>query len=215
MNFHIITLFPDLIEPYTNGSMLGRAQKDGKIKVQYYNPRNYSKDRLKRVDDKPYGGGPGMVMEAESVLRATDDAIGRKKDVEVIFFSPSGKQFDQKMAKSLSKKKHVVMLSGHYEGIDQRAVDILKATPVSIGPYVLTGGELPAAIIVDAVSRHVPGVLGNSESIEEDRISSPEVYTRPETLTWKRKKYMVPEVLLSGHHKKIDEWKQSRNKKND
>ncbi|PCI28700.1 tRNA (guanosine(37)-N1)-methyltransferase TrmD [Candidatus Kaiserbacteria bacterium] len=211
-HFHLITLFPESIEPYFNTSMLKRAQKDKKIKVSYYNPREFTKDKHNRVDFKPYGGGPGMVLEAGSVLRAAQKAIGAKKDVEVIFFSPSGKQFEQKDAKRLSKKKHVVFLCGHYEGIDARVGKILKAKPVSIGPYVLTGGELPSAVVADAITRNVPGVLGNAESLEDTRTASPEVYTRPEVLKWKGKEYTVPKVLLSGHHKNIEEWKRGKKK---
>lgn len=214
-HFHIITLFPESIEGYFNASMLKRAQKDKKIKVSFYNPREFTKDKHKRVDQKPYGGGPGMVLEAESVLKAAQKAIGKKdsKDLEVIFFSPSGKQFEQKDAKRLAqKKKHIVFLCGHYEGIDARAVKILKAKKVSIGPYVLTGGELPAAIVADAITRNIEGVLGNAESLEDTRVASPEVYTRPEVLKWKGKNYKVPKVLLSGHHAKIEEWKKGKQK---
>tara|TARA_B100000745_G_scaffold70949_2_gene42473 strand:+ start:2011 stop:2595 length:585 start_codon:yes stop_codon:yes gene_type:complete len=194
--------------------MLKRAQQDRKIKVLFYNPRDFTADKHKRVDQKPYGGGPGMVLEAESVLKAATKAIGRKdrKDVEVVFFSPSGKQFEQKDAKRLAKKKHIVFLCGHYEGIDARVAKILKAKTVSVGPYVLTGGELPAAVIADAVTRHVPGVLGCADSLEESRTASPEVYTRPEVLEWKGKNYKVPKVLVSGHHAKIEEWKKSKKK---
>lgn len=216
IHFHIVTLFPESIEGYFNTSMLKRAQQDKKITVSYYNPRDFTKDKHKRVDQKPYGGGPGMVLEAESVLRAATKAIGRKdrKNVEVIFFSPSGKQFEQKDAKRLAiKKQHIVFLCGHYEGIDARAVKILKAKPMSVGPYVLTGGELPAALVADAVTRNVPGVLGNAESLEDARVASPEVYTRPEVLKWKGKSYTAPKVLLSGHHKNIENWKQGKKDK--
>ncbi|MAJ97189.1 MAG: tRNA (guanosine(37)-N1)-methyltransferase TrmD [Parcubacteria group bacterium] len=214
-HFHIITLFPESIEGYFNTSMLKRAQRDKKIKVSYYNPRDFTKDKHKRIDQKPYGGGPGMVLEAESVLKAARKAIGRKdlKDVEVIFFSPSGKQFEQKDAVRLAKKKkHIVFLCGHYEGIDARAVKILKAKSVSVGPFVLTGGELPATLVADAVTRNIEGVLGNAESLEDTRVASPEVYTRPEILKWKGKNHKVPKVLLSGHHAKIEEWKKGKKK---
>ena len=218
VHFHIITLFPESIESYVTSSMLGRAQKDKKIKVSFYNPRDYTKDKHKRVDRRPYGGGPGMVLEPESVLRAAEAAIGKKKDVEVIFFSPSGKEFDTTIAKKLSKparrggKKHVVMIAGHYEGVDARVQKILKAKNISIGDYVLTGGELPALVVVDAVSRYVPGVLGKSESREDERVASPDVYTRPEVLEWKKKTYRVPKVLTTGHHAKIEEWRKNRKK---
>ena len=211
IHFHIVTLFPEAIEGYFNSSMLKRARQDGKIKVSFYNPRDYTNDKHRRVDQRPYGGGPGMVLEAESVLKAAAKAIGRKRDVEVVFFSPGGKQFEQKDAVRIAKKaKHVVFLCGHYEGIDARAVKILNAKPVSVGPYVLTGGELPAALVADAVTRNIKGVLGNAESLEDSRIASPEVYTRPEVLEWKRKKYRVPKVLVSGHHKNIEEWRRKK-----
>lgn len=222
IHFHLITLFPESIEAYFNASMLKRAQRDKKIKVSYYNPRDFTKDKHNRVDRKPFGGGPGMVLEAESMLKAASKAIGRKntKDVEVIFFSPSGKQFTQALAKKFSglttefsKNRHIVFLCGHYEGIDARVVKILKAKPISIGPYVLTGGELPAAVVADAITRNVPGVLGNAGSLEDTRTASPEVYTRPEVLKWKGKNYKVPSVLLSGHHKNIEAWKEKQKEK--
>lgn len=210
MHFHIVTLFPESIEPYLSSSMLGRAQEKKKIKVSFYNPRDFTKDKWARVDRKPYGGGPGMVLSAEPVLKAAKKAIGAKKDVAVIFFSPSGKQFETKTAKQFSQKQHIVMIAGHYEGVDARVAKILKATPISIGPYVLTGGELPAAVVIDAVSRYVPGVLGKEESLEDARTASPDVYTRPEIFTWRGTKYRVPKILLSGHHKNIEAWKQKR-----
>ncbi|MBL7045425.1 MAG: tRNA (guanosine(37)-N1)-methyltransferase TrmD [Parcubacteria group bacterium] len=211
MHFHIITLFRESIEGYLESSILGRAVTDKKIKISYYNPRDFTQDRHKRVDRRPYGGGPGMVLEAESVLRAAKAAIGKKKDVKTIFFSPSGAQFDTKMAKSISRKyKHVVFISGHYEGVDARVRKILKAKEISVGPYVLTGGELPSAIMVDSITRQIEGVLGNFDSLEESRNASRDVYTRPEVLKWQGKKYRVPKVLLSGHHENIEKW---RNKK--
>jgi len=212
IHFHIITLFPESIAGYFGASMLKRAQEDKKIRISFYNPRDFTRDKHKRVDQKPYGGGPGMVIEAESVLKAAQKAIGKKKDVHVLFFSPSGEQFTQEKARSLARHKHIVFICGHYEGVDARVAHILKAQPLSIGPYILTGGELPAAVVADAVARYVPGVLGNAESLEEARVASPEVYTRPEVLVWKRKKYRVPDVLLSGDHKKIEEWKKQRRK---
>ena len=148
-----------------------------------------------------------MVLRPEPILLAAQKAIGKRKGVEKIFFSTDGAQFDEAMAKKLSKKKDILFICGHYEGVDARVQKILKAKKVSVGPYVLTGGELPAATLIDAVSRFVPGVLGKAESLEASRISSPEVYTRPDVLVWKGKKYKVPEVLKSGHHAKIEEWK--------
>jgi tRNA (guanine37-N1)-methyltransferase len=224
LHFHIISLFPESIEPYLSSSILGRVQngiapkgkkapKQPPIKVSYYNPRDFAKGKWHRVDQRPYGGGPGMVMEPESVLRAAKKALGTKRGATVIFFSPSGKQFDAEMAKQLSKKKDIVLVSGRYEGVDARVAKILKAKEVSIGPYVLTGGELPAAVMVDAIARYVPGVLGTEESREDERVASPDVYTRPEILEWQGKKHRVPKVLLSGDHKKIEEWKSAQRAK--
>jgi tRNA (guanine37-N1)-methyltransferase len=208
MHFHIVTLFPESFDSYFAASIIGRAIKDKKIKVSFYNPRDFTKNKWSRVDQSPYGGGPGMVLEAESVLRAAQKAIGSKKDVEVIFFDASGEAFTNVYARTVvKKKKHIVMICGRYEGVDARVQKILKAKKVSIGPYTLTGGELPAMVIVDAVSRQIPGVLGTFESIEEERISSAEVYTRPEVLKWKGKTYKVPPVLLSGNHAEIEKWK--------
>ncbi len=213
MHFHIITLFPGAFDSYLGESIVKRAIERKKIKVSFYNPRDFTDDKWARVDRRPYGGGPGMVLEAESVLRAIQKAVGRKnkKEVKIIFFEPSGKQFDTAYAEKASKRyKHTVLICGRYEGIDARVKKITKAETVTVGPYTLTGGELPAMIIIDAVTRRLPGVLGKDESVEERRIASADVYTRPEVLTWKEKNYRVPKVLLSGNHKKIEEWKQSR-----
>lgn len=209
LHFHIITLFPESIEPYLKASIIGRAQKAKKIKVTFYDPKDFTRDKHGRVDRRPYGGGPGMVLEPDAVLRAAQKAIGKRK-AEIIFFSTDGAQFDEPMAQKLSKKKDIVFICGRYEGVDARVQKILKAKKVSVGPYVLTGGELPAATLIDAISRFVPGVLGKAESLEASRVSSPDVYTRPEILTWKRKKYRVPEVLLTGNHAKMEEWKRER-----
>lgn len=218
MHFHVITLFREVCEVYTSASVLGRAQKTDKgrgakhrgrrIEVSYYNPRDYTKDKHHKVDDKPYGGGPGMVMKAEPILKAWEKAVGRKKDqkkVKTLIMSPRGKKFDTAMAKKLARKyDHLVLISGRYEGIDSRVKKILNAEEVSVGDYVLTGGELPALAIIDSVSRQVPGVLGTFESLEEERVSSGEMYTRPEVFEYKKKKYQVPEVFVSGHHAKIE-----------
>ncbi len=213
IHFHIVTLFPESIEPYLKSSMIGRAQENKKIKISFYDPKDFTRDKYGRVDSRPYGGGPGMVLEPDGMLRAAGKAMGKKKGVEKIFFSTDGEQFTEEMAKKLAKPtrrggvKDILFICGHYEGVDARVEKILKAKKVSVGPYVLTGGELPAATMIDAIARFVPGVLGKAESLERSRVSSPEVYTRPETLVWKKKKYKVPEVLLSGHHAKIEEWK--------
>ena len=208
IHFHIITLFPESIEPYLKASIIGRAIAGKKIKISFYDPKKFTRDKYGRVDRRPYGGGPGMVLEPDGVLRAAEKALRRAQGKpEKIFFSTDGKLFDEAMAKKLSKKKDILFICGHYEGVDARVQKILKAKKVSIGPYVLTGGELPAATLIDAISRFVPGVLGKAESLEASRVSSPDVYTRPEVLEWKKKKYRVPKVLLSGHHAKIEEWK--------
>ncbi|MFC1732603.1 tRNA (guanosine(37)-N1)-methyltransferase TrmD [candidate division KSB1 bacterium] len=210
MHFHIITLFPESIEGYLDSSILGRAQKDKKIKISYYNPRDFTRLKNRRVDQKPYGGGPGMVLEVGSVVRAAEKAIGRKKDVLVVFFSPSGTQFTNTLARTYIKKhKHIVFICGHYEGVDARVKKILKAKEISVGPYVLTGGELPASLMIDVMARQIPGVLGKYESLEEERVSNKDVYTRPEIFEYKGKKYKVPKVLLSGHHAEIEKWKKN------
>lgn len=207
LTFHVITLFPEAFESYLASSIIGRAVREKKVRVKFYNPRDFTKDKWRRVDQRPYGGGPGMVLQAEPFVKAVQKAVGKKK-AEVYFFDASGKQFTNADARKLAKQsKDIVFISGHYEGVDARAAKILKAKKVSVGPYTLTGGELPAMLVIDAVSRQVPGVLGTFESIEEERVSSSEVYTRPEVLEWKGKKYRVPKVLLSGNHKKIEEWK--------
>ena len=218
MNFHVITIFPDVCQAYTDASVLGRAQKTDKgkgskvrgkkILVSYYNPRDFTKDKHKKVDDKPYGGGPGMVMKAEPILKAWQKAVGRKKDqkkVKTLIMSPRGTVFTQKLAKDYAKKyDHLVLISGRYEGIDGRVKTALKAEEVSVGDYVLTGGELPAMTIIDSVARQVPGVLGTHDSLEDDRITSGESYTRPETIEYQKKKLFVPKVFITGNHKEIE-----------
>ncbi len=223
MNFHIITLFPEVCKAYTDASVLGRAQKKDKgngakhtgkkIEVNYYNPRDFTKDKHKKVDDRPYGGGPGMVMSTTPTLKAFEKAVGKKdrKNVKVLMMSPRGKTFDQKMAKKLAKQyKHIVLISGRYEGIDSRVKKITKAEEISVGNYILTGGELPALSIVDAVSRNIQGVLGTFESLEDERISSGEMYTRPDTIEYKKKKYKVPKVFLSGNHAEIEKYRRKK-----
>ena len=217
MNFHVITLFPEACKAYTDTSVLGRAQRTNKgkgaktrgkkISVSYYNPRDFATNKHKKVDDKPYGGGPGMVMQAEPVLKAWQKAVGRKdqKKVKTLMMSPRGKQFTNKLAKDYAKKyDHVVLISGRYEGIDARVKKALKAEEVSVGDYILTGGELPALSIIDATSRQVPGVLGEFESLEDERATTGESYTRPEVIEFKKKKYKVPPVFLSGNHADIE-----------
>ncbi len=219
MRFHIITIFPDIFDSYLNESIIGRAIKSKLISVKFYNPRDYVKDNknktgYKPVDDKPYAGGPGMVMKAEPILKAVAKALKtiKSKKVLTINFIPNAEKFTTGLAKNVSKKyTDIILICGRYEGIDARVDKILKTKKISIGDYVLTGGEIPAMILVDCVSRQIPGVLGKYESLEEERVSTSEVYTRPEILKYKNKNYKVPKVLLSGNHKEIEEWKKSKN----
>ena len=221
MRFHIITIFPDIFDSYLHESILGRAIENKLISVKFYNPRDFIKDKkgngYKPVDDKPYGGGPGMVMRAEPMLKAVEKTLssvkGKNKKVLTINFIPSAEKFTTDFAKKVSKKyTDIILICGRYEGIDARVDKILKTKKISIGDYVLTGGELPAMILVDCVSRQIPGVLGKYESLEEERVSSSEVYTRPEILKYKNKNYKVPKVLLSGNHKDIENWKNETKK---
>lgn len=216
MVFHVITIFPEMFDSYLKESILGRAVKEKKIKILFYNPRDFikaPKNNYRPVDDKPYGGGPGMVMRAEPVVHAVNKvlSVAKGKKVLIINFIPSAEKFTTTSAKKISKRyTDIILICGRYEGIDARIDKILKTKKFSIGDFVLTGGELPAMVLIDSISRQIPGVLGKYESLEEERISSSEVYTRPEILKWKNKNYKVPKVLLSGNHKKIDEWKKTK-----
>ncbi len=211
MRFHIITIFPEMFDSYLRESILGRAIKDKKISIKFYNPMSFCKPK-EHVDGRPYGGGPGMVLRPEFFLQAFSKIKTKdKRKTKIILFSPSGKKFDTAYAKNSAKKyTDIVMISGRYEGIDARVQKILKAEEISIGDYVLTGGELPAMVLIDCISRQIKGVLGKYESLEEERVSSSEVYTRPEVLKYKNKNYKVPKVLLSGNHKLIEEWKKAK-----
>ena len=202
----MITIFPEMFDSYLKESIIGRAIKSKKIKIKFYNPIDFCQTK-ERVDGRPYGGGPGMVLRPEPVLKAFSK-IKINKDTKVILLSPAGRKFDTTYGKNLAKKyKDIVIISGRYEGVDDRVRKISKAEKISIGDYVLTGGELPAMVVIDSISRQIPGVLGKYESLEEERVSSSEVYTRPEILKYRGKNYKVPKVLLSGNHTKIDEWK--------
>jgi tRNA (guanine37-N1)-methyltransferase len=213
MRFHVITLFPGAFDSYLNESIISRAIEDKKIKVSFYNPRDYSDDKWKRVDQKPYAGGPGMVIQALPTIKAIEKALAKinknkKAKTKIIFFSPGGTEFTTDYAKKTAKKyTDIIFVCGRYEGIDARVKKVFKMEDVSVGNYVLTGGELPAMVLIDCISRQVEGVLGNFNSLEESRVSSHDSYTRPEVFEYKKKKYRVPKVLLSGDHKKIEEWK--------
>ncbi|KKR01419.1 MAG: tRNA (guanine-N(1)-)-methyltransferase [Candidatus Nomurabacteria bacterium GW2011_GWF2_40_31] len=206
-----------MFDSYLKESILGRAIQAKKISIKFYNPMDFCEPK-KRVDDRPYGGGPGMVLRSEPFLKALEAALRKLKvksvKLKVINFSPSGKKFTTSYAKeSAHKYTDLIFICGRYEGLDARVEKIiknwkLKIENLSIGDYVLTGGELPAMVLIDSISRQTPGVLGKYESLEEERVSTSEVYTRPEVLKYKSKNYRVPKVLLSGNHTLIDKWKQ-------
>ena len=206
MQFDVLTLFPEMFEPL-NESIIGRAKEKGLININLINIRDFSKNKHKKVDDTPYGGGAGMVMVPDVVYDAYKSL--NSKDAKVIYMSPQGQKLNQKKVVELSKEKHIILLCGHYEGIDQRVIDEIVDEEISIGDYVLTGGELPAMIVIDSVSRYIDGVLKDDstkeESFSEGLLEYPQ-YTRPEIFNGKQ----VPEVLLSGHHENIDKWRREQ-----
>jgi len=215
LKFHLITLFPEACDAYLNASILGRARENKKIAVSYTSPRDFVDNKWGKVDERPYGGGPGMVMTALPVVRAIEKAIGKKKGKKaVVWFEPHATPFTNKEADALLKFNDIVLVCGRYEGIDSRAKKIAKTLGTlktySVGEAIYTGGEVPAMAIVDAVTRRIPGVLGKDSSVEERRVASREIYTRPETIEWKKKKYKVPAVLTTGHHANIDNWKEKK-----
>ena len=213
MIFDIMTLFPELVSTVLSESVIGRAQKSGAIEINCHNIRDFSKDKHRRVDDTPYGGGKGMLMMAPPIYDCHEHIISSKPEgqtTRTVFMSPSGAIFNQKKAEELSKYDNLIILCGHYEGVDQRIIDEIVDEEISIGNFVLTGGEIPACIVVDAVARLVDGVLSDPECHEKESISSglleyPQ-YTRPFEFHGVR----VPEILISGNHAKIDEWRQSQ-----
>ena len=205
MRFDIVTLFPELIDVYTGSGIIGRAVENGMFELGSVNLRDYSEDKQKKVDDYPYGGGPGMLLKPEPMFKALD-AI-KKHNSYIIYLSPKGNLFNQEKAKELTEKEHIILIAGHYEGIDQRIIDRYVNEEISVGDFVLTSGELPALMIVDAVGRLIPGVLGSEELTVEESYSNSLLeypqYTRPESYS----ELQVPEILLSGNHKKIKEWR--------
>ena len=211
MNFHILTLFPEMVMGGLNTSITGRAIEKGLISVDAINIRDYSKDKHHHVDDAPYGGGAGMVMQPEPIYDAYEDLVSRTgKRPRVIYLTPQGQVFNQKIAEELAKEEDLVFLCGHYEGIDERALELVVTDYLSIGDYVLTGGELPAMVMIDCISRLVPGVLNNDvsaefESFHDNLLEYPQ-YTRPVVFMDKA----VPEVLLTGHHKNIETWRRQK-----
>lgn len=204
-----MTLFPEIFKAYIGESMMKKAVENSILEVELYNIRDFSENKHKKVDDYPFGGGAGMVMTPQPIF-STYEYIVAKYELEnprVIYLSPKGRVFNQKIAKSLSLENDIIFLCGHYEGVDQRIIDLIVTDEISIGDYVLTGGELPALVMIDSIARLVPGVLNRSEShedesFENDLLEYPQ-YTRPRSFNGLE----VPEVLISGNHKKIDEWR--------
>ncbi len=211
MHFYIMTLFPDMVMEALSTSIIGRAIEKGILSVEAIDIRDYAFNKHHSVDDYPYGGGAGMLMQAEPVYRCYQSLMERfDHPVRLIYTTPVGKTFDQSMARDFSKEEDLIILCGHYEGIDERVIEEIVTDPVSIGDYVVTGGEFPAMVMVDAISRFVPGVLHNDESAQvesfsEDLLEYPQ-YSRPEV--WHDKQ--VPEVLLSGHHAHVDAWRREQ-----
>lgn len=211
MDFYVLTLFPEMILQGMNTSITGRAVAKGILNIEAVNIRDYAFNKHQKVDDYPYGGGAGMLMQAEPVYLSYESIVGRiGRKPRVVYLTPQGKVFNQQMAKEMASEKELVFLCGHYEGIDERVLEEIVTDYVSIGDYVLTGGELPAMVMMDAISRMVPGVLNNQESGETESFSGnlleyPQ-YSRPEE--WHGKK--VPAVLLSGHHENVGKWRREQ-----
>jgi tRNA (guanine37-N1)-methyltransferase len=206
MKFDVLTLFPEMFTPLTT-SIIGRALKNDYIQINITNIRDFSKDKHKKVDDTPYGGGAGMVMRPDVVYDAYKSV--KTENAKVVYLTPQGKHLDQAMVEELSKSEHIILLCGHYEGIDQRVIDEIAPEEISIGDYVLTGGELPAMVLIDSISRYTEGVL-SKESIKEESFASGVLeypqYTRPEVF----KNREVPEILKSGHHENIEKWRRQQ-----
>ena len=211
MNFHVLTLFPEMIMNGLETSILGRAAAKGIVSFEAVNIRDYTLERHGKVDDYPYGGGAGMVMQAEPIYRAYEalvEKIGKKP--RVIYMTPQGKTFNQNIAEDLAKEEDLVFLCGHYEGVDERVLEMIATDYLSAGDYVLTGGEIPAMMMIDCISRLVPGVLNNNVSAEfetfHDNLLEYPQYTRPEVFMGKK----VPDILLSGHHANVEKWRREQ-----
>ena len=211
MKIDILTLFPEMFEPLKT-SLIGKATEKKALEINLIDIRNYTKDKHKKCDDYPFGGGAGMLMMPQPIFDAMTSIKGYKKALK-IYLSPKGEQFSQSTVKELAQVEHIILLCGHYEGVDQRVIDMLIDREISIGDYVLTGGELPAMVVVDAVARYIPGVLGNENSTTDESFSSGALeypqYTRPQDFMG----HTVPEVLVSGNHQKVDEWRREQSQK--
>ena len=207
MRIDIISAVPDLLQSPLNHSIIGRAKKENIVNIQIHDLRDYTEDKHRKIDDYPYGGGPGMVLTPQPIFSCIEKLLKERSYDEVIFTAPDGEIFDQKSANGLSVKKNIIILCGHYKGVDQRVRDSLITKEYSIGNYVLSGGELPALVITDAIIRLLPGSLGDSESALtdtfQDKLLEGPIYTRPSDF----RKMKVPEILLSGDHKKVKNWK--------
>jgi tRNA (guanine37-N1)-methyltransferase len=221
IRFDIISAFPEAFESYFDSSIIKRARKNGIVRINVYNLRQWAEGKHKTIDDRPYGGGPGMILKIEPIYKAVKFLKSRIKNKKspkpyVILFSAKGKILTQETVRAFSKRKWFILICGHYEGVDERVARYIADEEISIGEYVLTGGELPAMVFVDAISRLIPGVLGKAKSFEEESFSKPGYreypqYTRPEVFVirekGKVKKLRVPKILLSGNHKKIEQWR--------
>jgi tRNA (guanine37-N1)-methyltransferase len=219
MNFNIITIFPKIFDSYFNESIVKRAQKNNLVKINVHDLRQWATDKHRTVDDTPYGGGAGMVMKVEPIYKAIEALKSKVKSQKskVILLSAKGKKWNQQLAKKNSRLGNIILICGRYEGVDERVTKFIDEE-ISIGDYVLTGGEIGAMAIVDSITRLIPGVLGNAESSKDESHSTPGVleypqYTRPAEFETENKKHKVPKVLLSGDHKKIDEWRRNKSKK--
>lgn len=226
IRFSIISIFPDIFDCYLKESVLGRARRKGLVDINIFDLRDFSEDKHRRVDDRAFGGGPGMVLKIEPIYKAVEKLKAKNKKLKrkrVVLLSVRGKKFSNKEAKRLSKYNELILICGRYEGVDERVAKYVADEEISVGDYVLTGGELAALVVIDVISRQIPGVLGKKESLEEVKGFYP-VYTRPEVFEMKRrrkdevgrgvKKIKVPKILLSGDHKKIKEWRNKHGRRN-
>lgn len=229
MRFDIITIFPEIFDSYFGESIIARAQKNGLVDIKAHNLRDFAEDKHLTVDDTPYGGGAGMILKLEPIYKALVSIVGRnnlpcfrkskKSKTKIVLFSAKGEKYTQAKAHDYSQYDRIILICGRYEGVDERVAKYLVDEEISVGDYVLTGGEIPAMLVVDSVARLLPGVLGNKESIVDESFSRegyleyPQ-FTKPESFSPKRgTKWEVPEILLSGHHQKISEWRKSGSKK--